>query len=91
MVCHTSEQVVSLIGYSDSSHKADADDGRSTTGHVFHLERCLITWCSSKRENVALSSFESEFMAATEASKQAIWLQVLLAEIVGKECKKVTI
>nr|GEZ22997.1 hypothetical protein [Tanacetum cinerariifolium] len=26
-----------LVGYTDSSHNVDIDDGRSTTGHVFHL------------------------------------------------------
>ncbi|GKC18938.1 ribonuclease H-like domain, reverse transcriptase, RNA-dependent DNA polymerase [Tanacetum coccineum] len=26
-----------LVGYSDSSHNVDIDDGRSTTGHVFYL------------------------------------------------------
>ena len=30
-------------------------------------------------------------MAATEAAKQAIWLQELLSEVVGKVCKRVTI
>lgn len=28
-----------LVGYSDSSHNVDADDGRSTTGHISILER----------------------------------------------------
>lgn len=30
-------------------------------------------------------------MAATEAAKQAIWLQECLSEVMGTECKKVTI
>lgn len=30
-------------------------------------------------------------MAETEAAKQAVWLQELLAEIVGKECEKVVV
>ncbi|CAA7037490.1 unnamed protein product [Microthlaspi erraticum] len=80
-----------LVGYSDSSHNVDADDGRSTTGHVFYLNDCPITWGSQKQETVALSSCEAEFMAATEAAKQAIWLQELLGEVIGKPCKKVTI
>ncbi|XP_018509904.2 secreted RxLR effector protein 161-like [Brassica rapa] len=80
-----------LIGYSDSSHNADADDGRSTTGHIFYLEKCPITWCSQKQETVDLSSCEAEFMAATEAAKQAIWLQDLLAEVTGSRCEKVTL
>ncbi|XP_022558682.2 uncharacterized protein LOC111206341 [Brassica napus] len=80
-----------LVGYSDSSHNVDIDDGRSTTGHLFYLNECLITWCSTKQETVALSSCEAEFMAATEAAKQAIWLQELLAEILEKASEKVTI
>ncbi|XP_048605844.1 secreted RxLR effector protein 161-like [Brassica napus] len=69
-----------LVGYSDSSHNVDEDDGRSTTGHVFYLNSCPISWCSQKQETVALSSCEAEFMAATEAAKQAIWLQELLGK-----------
>ena len=80
-----------LIGYSDSSHNVDVDDGRSTTSHMFYLNDCLITWCSQKQETVALSSCKAEFMAATEAAKQAIWLKELLAEIVEKPCEKVVV
>ena len=80
-----------LVGYSDSSHNVDADHGKSTGGHVFYLNECLITWCSQKQQVVSLSSCEAEFMAATEAAKQAIWLQDLFAEVTGTECEKVVI
>ena len=80
-----------LEGYSDSSHNVDDDDVKSTTGHVFYLGESPITWCSTKQEIVALSSCEAEFMAATEAAKQAIWLQELFIEVVGKACERVTI
>nr|GEZ20544.1 hypothetical protein [Tanacetum cinerariifolium] len=56
-----------LVGYSDSSHNVDIDDGRSTTGHIFYLGTSPITWCSQKQTTVALSSCEVEFMAATVA------------------------
>ncbi|KMT17950.1 hypothetical protein BVRB_2g034700 [Beta vulgaris subsp. vulgaris] len=72
-----------LVGYSDSSHNVDMDDGKSTTGHIFYFDECPITWCSQKQETVALSSCEAEFMAATEAAKQAIWLQELVTEVTG--------
>ena len=58
-----------LVGYSDSSHNVDDDDGKSTTGHVFYLNDSPISWCSQKQEIVVLSSCEAEFMAATEAAK----------------------
>lgn len=80
-----------LVGYSDSSHNVDPDDGRSTTGHIFYLAGCPITWCSSKQETVALSSCEAEYMAATESAKQAIWLSDLLGEIYGKKRDKVVL
>lgn len=70
-----------LVAYSDSSHNIDDEDGRSITGHLFYLNNCTISWCSQKHETVALSSCEVEFMAATEAAKQTIWLQELLEEV----------
>ncbi|GKF35082.1 uncharacterized mitochondrial protein-like protein [Tanacetum coccineum] len=42
-----------LVGYSDSSHNVDIDDGRSTTGHVFYLGISLITWCTQKQTTVS--------------------------------------
>ena len=80
-----------LVGYSDSSHNIYEDDGRSTTGHVFYLNSCPFSWCSKKQETVALSSCEAEFMAATEAAKQAIWLQEILEEVTGESCGRVMI
>ncbi|GJS33928.1 uncharacterized mitochondrial protein-like protein [Tanacetum coccineum] len=77
-----------LKGYSDSSHNVDIDDGRSTTGHVFYLGTSPITWCSQKQTTVTLSSCEAEFMAATAAACQAIWLRELLAEVTGLERQK---
>nr|KAJ0196411.1 hypothetical protein LSAT_V11C700384790 [Lactuca sativa] len=78
-----------LIGYSDSSHNVDPDDGRSTTGHIFYHASSPITWCSQKQDTVALSSCEAEFMAATTSACQAIWLQDLLGEIMNKAQEKV--
>ncbi|KAL9299241.1 putative RNA-directed DNA polymerase [Arabidopsis thaliana] len=70
-----------LNGYSDSSHNVDPDDGRSTAGNVFYLGESPISWWSKRHDTVAMSSCEAEFMAGTEAAKQAIWLQDLLREI----------
>ncbi|KAJ9542022.1 hypothetical protein OSB04_028528 [Centaurea solstitialis] len=80
-----------LMGYSDSSHNVDIDDGRSTTGHIFFLGKSPISWCSQKQDTVALSSCEAEFMAATSAACQAVWLRELLAEVTGLKEQKVLI
>lgn len=78
-----------LIGYSDSSHNIDPDDGRSTTGHVFYFGSSPITWCSQKQGTVALSSCEAEYMAASSAACQAVWLRELISEITGRPPQKV--
>ena len=44
-----------------------------------------------KQDTVALSSCEAEYMAGTEAAKQAIWLQELLSEITGRSDKRIVI
>ncbi|KAG7533591.1 Reverse transcriptase RNA-dependent DNA polymerase [Arabidopsis thaliana x Arabidopsis arenosa] len=90
-LCFSRGSKSELIGFSDSSHNIDEDDGRSTTGHIFYFNNCPITWCSQKQETVALSSCEAEFMAATEAAKQAVWLQELLQEVTGKLSTRVLI
>ncbi|GJT28063.1 uncharacterized mitochondrial protein-like protein [Tanacetum coccineum] len=73
------------------SHNVDIDDGRNTTRHVFYLGTSPITWCSQKQTTVALFSCEAEFMAATAAACQAIWLRDLLAKVTGLERQKVII
>ncbi|KAG7594688.1 Zinc finger CCHC-type [Arabidopsis thaliana x Arabidopsis arenosa] len=82
-----------LIGFSESSQNVDHDDGRSKTGHIFYLGESSspISWCSQKQDIVALSSCEAEFMAGTEAAKQAIWLQDLFYKVTGVSCERALI
>ncbi|GJQ99116.1 zinc finger, CCHC-type containing protein [Tanacetum coccineum] len=74
-----------ITGYSDSNHARDVEDRRSTGGNVFYLEENLVTWGSKKQQCVALSSCEAEFMAATTATCQGIWVSRLVQEITGKK------
>lgn len=70
-----------LSGFSDSDLAGCVDDRKSTGGMVFYLDENLITWVSQKQRCVALSSCEAEFMAATSAACQGIWLQRVLSQI----------
>jgi hypothetical protein len=84
-----SEEV--LVGFSDSDVGGDLVGRRSTGGMSFYLNESLVTWNSHKEKTVALSSCEAEFMAATEAAKQALWLRTLLGELTGTKARKVTL
>ena len=49
-----------------------------------------ITWSSKRQASVILSTTEAEFIAASEATKEAIWLRKLLYDI-RQECENPTI
>ena len=75
----------SLIGYSDSDLAGCIDTRKSTTGVLFFLGNNIVTWQSQKQKVVALSSCEAEYIAATTAACQGIWLARLIAELKGEE------
>ena len=56
----------------DSDFAGDLDRKKSTSRYMFMLNSCLISWKSSLQSVVALSSTEVEFIATTEAVKEAI-------------------
>eukprot|EP00253_Pinus_taeda_P009387 PITA_09387 len=62
----------------------DRDKRRSTTGYVFTVGGTIVSWVSKLQSVVALSTMEVEYVAATEASKEMIWLQRFLDEL-GKK------
>nr|GEZ01674.1 hypothetical protein [Tanacetum cinerariifolium]GEZ04112.1 hypothetical protein [Tanacetum cinerariifolium] len=72
-----------LVRY--SGHNVDIDDGRGTTEHPFYLGTSPITWCLQKQTIMVLSSYKAEFMAATAAACQAIWLRKVLAKVTKNE------
>uniref|UniRef100_R7W628 Retrovirus-related Pol polyprotein from transposon TNT 1-94 n=1 Tax=Aegilops tauschii TaxID=37682 RepID=R7W628_AEGTA len=77
-----------LTGYSDSDHAGDTDDRKSTRGVIFFLGKSPVSWQSPKQRVVALSSCEAEYMAATAAVCQGIWLSRLLGEMLNKEAAR---
>jgi hypothetical protein len=70
-----------LVGYSDADYAGSIDDRKSTSGYVFKLNNCIITWNSAKQKTVSLSSTEAEYIALTTAIKEALWLNQLLKEL----------
>ncbi|KAE8698224.1 pentatricopeptide repeat-containing protein [Hibiscus syriacus] len=70
-----------VVGYCDSDYAGDLDKRRSTTGYVFTFAKAPVSWKSTLQSTVALSTTEAEYMAVTEAVKEAIWLQGLLGEL----------
>ena len=77
-----------LIGYSHSDFAGDSTDRKSTSGHIFFLGGMVVCWSSQKQNIVALSSCEVEYIAATSATCQAVWMSRLLGELMRNEAMK---
>lgn len=70
-----------FIGYSDADYAGDVETRRSTSGYVFMFGGSIISWGSERQKLVALSTTESEYMAASHAVKELVWLKRLLDEL----------
>eukprot|EP00253_Pinus_taeda_P024512 PITA_24512 len=51
---------------------------QGTSGCCFGLGSAVVSWFSRKQQSLALSSAEAEYMAASLASCEAIWLRKML-------------
>jgi hypothetical protein len=74
-----------LQGYVYSYMAGDKDSRRSTTGYVFTIGGTTVSWILKLQKVVALSTIEAKYVAATEASKDMIWLQRFMEELGKKQ------
>ncbi|XP_070011459.1 secreted RxLR effector protein 161-like [Nicotiana sylvestris] len=61
-----------LEGYTDASFSSNKDDSKSISGYVFTLNGSAVSWKSSKQATVVDSVNEAEYIAASEAAKEAV-------------------
>ena len=69
-----------LEGYTDTDG-ATQEHRRAMSGYIFLINGGAISWSSRKQELVTLSTAEAEYVAATHAAKEAIWLCKLIGKL----------
>eukprot|EP00253_Pinus_taeda_P033891 PITA_33891 len=72
------EDEVKLCGFTDADWAGSSTDRKSTSGGVFSIGLIAISWYSRKQRSVALSSAKAEYMAASLAACEAIWMRKIL-------------
>lgn len=77
-----------VTSFVDADWAASEIDRKSYTGYVFKLGSSVITWESRKQKTVALSSTEAEYMAMSDACKEALFVRTFLYELL---CKNVSV
>lgn len=70
-----------VLGYADADWGGCLDTRRSTTGYLFRTFGGPIAWRSRRQTTTALSTAEAEYMASSDATRQAIWLRQLLNDL----------
>mmetsp|Transcript_40744 Transcript_40744/g.83342 ORF Transcript_40744/g.83342 Transcript_40744/m.83342 type:complete len:410 (-) Transcript_40744:207-1436(-) len=78
------------VGYSDSDWGNDIDTRRSVSGSLFILHGAAVSWKSKMQPTVALSTAEAEYMAASRAAQEALYICHLLRDL-GYELSEPTV
>jgi hypothetical protein len=57
------------------------DDSKSQSSFVFCLNGGAVSWNSSKQDIVVDSMMEAEYIATSEATKEAVWIRNFISEL----------
>ncbi|KAE8192250.1 hypothetical protein A4X06_0g6265 [Tilletia controversa] len=77
----TGTEKAAISGWSDSDHATDHSTRRSVSAYIFRVFGNMVTWRSKLQATVSVSSTEAEYIALSEASREAKWLRSVLTEL----------
>lgn len=74
-----------IDSYSDADYAGDIETRRSTSGFVFLINETPICWASQRQKSVSLSTTEAEYIAASEAVKELVWVKSLFQDLLPEK------
>jgi hypothetical protein len=69
-----------LNGFSDADG-ASQEHQHAITSYAFLVNGGAVSWISKKQELVMLSTIEAKYVASSQASREAMWLCMLIGKI----------
>jgi hypothetical protein len=69
-----------LTGFADADGNM-AEDRHAISGYAFLLHGGAVSWSAKRQEIISLSTTESEYVAATHAAKEVLWLRSLITQL----------
>ena len=81
---------IQLAGFTDVDWVGCVEDRRSTLG-CFNIGSGVVSWFSRKQKSVALSSTEVEYMAASMAACEGMWMRKLLSGLFECELEAIVV
>nr|GEW67383.1 hypothetical protein [Tanacetum cinerariifolium] len=67
--------------YCDAGFETDRDDTKSQTGYVFILNGGAVVWKSFKQSTTVQHVTEAEYLAASKAAKEAVWIRKFIDKL----------
>ena len=64
-----------IVGYTDFDFAGCQDNMKSTSGYIYLLAKCAISWKSIKQSLITSSTMVVKFIACYEVSNHRVWLQ----------------
>ena len=74
-----------LEGFTYADWVGSPSDRKSTSGGIFSIGLTTVYWYSRKQRSVALSSVEAEYMEASQAACESIWMRKILVGLFGSQ------
>ena len=74
-----------LVGYTDSDMVGNVDNRRFTSGYLMTFSGGTVSWQSKLQKCVALSTTEVEYIVASEACKELLWMKRFIHELRFKQ------
>ena len=71
-----------LVGYVDADGSMN-EDRKAISGYAFIINGGAVSWSAKRQEIISLSTTESEYITATYAAKEALWLRQLISQLFG--------
>jgi hypothetical protein len=75
------EEELVVKGYSDASFQTDPGDSKSQSSFVVCLNGGVMSWKCSKQGTLGNSMMEAEYIVASEAAKEAVWIKKFISEL----------
>ena len=67
-----------ISGYTDAGFQSNLDDFRFQSSFVLCLNGGAVIWRSSKQDTVVDSTTDVEYIAASDATKEVVWIKIFV-------------
>jgi len=79
-----------LQGYADADGSM-GEDQKAISGYAFMINGGAVSWSAKRQELISLLTTESEYIVATYAAKEALWLRALISQLFGVQLNTTTL